>query len=547
MVKRLLTLALFLSLPVAVLGQAMTTITATNVLVDNGSGTAIHPPSGSQLCFVGVNGAGVPITYTPSGYGPVSGPVCGTLNSSGALSGSLLVGNPATSTPNGLLYTITVTNGTTAYLTVPTVTLSGSVWSFDSYAVSDRNQVIGLGYPHIACAGGASWTSTTLPPGQANATCSGSGSWLAYPPATYCPAGQAYAIPQGGGMPMCQSPTLQGNGSPTGSCTQNSLYLQQDSNTLYYCKSDAWASISGGGGGYTLPEATASVLGGVKCGSGTSCTAGVISATGSGGLPPDGTTIVNKGGDLSTNSVKIENTFSSASTINYVHDLSDEYPVFTCYSKSGAAVSTTAPVDANTMAVTSYGAADILCSFIATQPQKTDFSFAVTPNTKTYVPTMGGTQTPTFAIAQTAISGYTGTATYSTTGLASGMSSSYSPSTITGSGSNTLSVSFPATQAAATTTFSASATDGTNTHTQPVAITINGLNTNLTEGWQMNEGSGTTFSDATSNANNVTFASGIGSWGTVAGYPGSVFTFNGTGIATAGSATPTNFDGTAPF
>ncbi len=303
------------------------------------------------------------------------------------------------------------------------------------------------------------------------------------------------------------------------------------------------------GGSYVQLIVTAGTGGGSLRGSVFGLNTKIGSMGGGGSGNPDNVSIITSAGKLATNSIKVENTFASASTVNFVHSLSDEYPVFSCYSKSGAAVSTTNPVDANTMEVTSYGAADILCSFIATQPQKPDFGFSVTPNTLTYVPTMGGTQTPTFAIAQTAISGYSGTATYSTTGLASGMSSSYSPTTITGSGSSTLSLSFPATQAAATTTFNASATVGTNTHTQPVSLTINGINTNLTEGWKMNEGTGLTFNDAVS-SNSMT-ATGI-TWGSVTGETGSFpqYTYAATSTTTyaiAANNTLTNFSGSTPF
>jgi hypothetical protein len=198
------------------------------------------------------------------------------------------------------------------------------------------------------------------------------------------------------------------------------------------------------------------------------------------------------------------------------------------------------------MAVTVSAACTILGAFQKTAGIAPNFNFIVTPSSETYIPTMRGTQTPTFAISQSATGGYSGTVTYSTTGLAGGMSSSYSPATITGSGSSTLSVSFPATQAAGLTTITASGTDGTLTHTAPLSLTISNINSGLLDGWQMNEGSGTTFNDATSNANNLTFSSGYGSWGTVAGI-GTAFTFNGTGQARGSNYTLTNFDGTTAF
>jgi hypothetical protein len=152
--------------PCLAFSQAFTTVTASNVLVDNGSGTAVHPPGGSSLCFLGVNTAGAAITYTPAGGSPTSGTVCQTLTSGGALTGSLQVANPATASPNGLLYTITVVNGGTTYLTIPTASVSGTIFNFNAFALPGTGLAVGIGKAHLTCANGAQWTSTTLPPGQ---------------------------------------------------------------------------------------------------------------------------------------------------------------------------------------------------------------------------------------------------------------------------------------------------------------------------------------------------------------------------------------------
>jgi hypothetical protein len=174
-----------------------------------------------------------------------------------------------------------------------------------------------------------------------------------------------------------------------------------------------------------------------------------------------------------------------------------------------------------------------------------DFSFTTTPSTLNYNPTLAATQTPTFAIAQTAIDGYTGTATYSTNSLSGGMSGSFSPTTITGTGSSTLTLSFPYSQAAATTNFNVSATDGSNTHANPTHIVVSDINQGLVAGYYMNEGSGSTFS-STPSSNDAT-ASSV-TWTTSSGFTGQVASFNGTSSqATAASATPTSFSNTQPF
>jgi hypothetical protein len=260
----------WLLFPCLAFSQAYTTVTATNVLVDNGSGTAVHPPAGSSLCFLGVNTAGAAITYTPAGGSPTSGTVCQTLTSGGALTGSLLVANPATASPNGLLYTVTVINGGTTYLTIPTASFSGALFNFNNFALPGTSLAVGIGKAHLTCANGAQWTSTTLPPGQNNQHCNSSGLWDAYPPALYCPSGQAYNVPQQGGTPFCLPPVISGNGAPSGTCTQNETYLQQDTTALYVCKSAAWVLIASSSPGVVSINGAAGSF--TFTGSGVSCT-----------------------------------------------------------------------------------------------------------------------------------------------------------------------------------------------------------------------------------------------------------------------------------
>ena len=248
--RKLLAVVCFLGCCVLASGQAYTTITAANVTVDNGSGTAINPPAGSSLCFLGVNSVGAAITYTPSGGSPVSGTVCQTLTSGGALTGTLQVANPATATPLGLYYTITVINGSTTYLTIPTTTVSGTTWSFDAFSLPGTKTALGIGNAHLACASGAQWTSTTLPPGQNAETCNPGGQWKGYPPNNYCPHGQAFMVPQGGGTPFCQSPTYTGNGAPSGICVNGSSYFQNDATSgqnLWNCINATWVQQTGSG------------------------------------------------------------------------------------------------------------------------------------------------------------------------------------------------------------------------------------------------------------------------------------------------------------
>lgn len=285
--------------------------------------------------------------------------------------------------------------------------------------------------------------------------------------------------------------------APSGACSPTPPIRVVDSTgTLYTCDNGTWAAAGGGGGG---------------------------------------------GASVSTEFI-----LSGAGSQTFAHNLNSEYPFAFCYTKSGSqwGVASLTPVDANDITFTSAGATDTVCNFSAGGTIAQDFAFTVSPTSETYVTSMSGTQTPTFAIAQSALNGYSGTATYSCTNLAGGMSCGYSPTTITGSGSSTLSLSFPSTQASATTDLNASATDGTRTHTQPIALTVANTNANLVEGWPATDGTGTSFANPIT-GNTITGISG-GSWGTVTGL-GEAYTFAGTGMGTATNDTNTNFTGTTPF
>jgi hypothetical protein len=75
-------------------------------------------------------------------------------------------------------------------------------------------------------------------------------------------------------------PVYVANSAPSGACVGPRVWLSDTNPSVTYCCiSSAWVSCTGGGGGaYTLPIASASVLGGIKVGSRLTITAGVLSA-----------------------------------------------------------------------------------------------------------------------------------------------------------------------------------------------------------------------------------------------------------------------------
>lgn len=72
-----------------------------------------------------------------------------------------------------------------------------------------------------------------------------------------------------------------------------------------------------------------------------------------------------------------------------------------------------------------------------------------------------------------------------------------------------------------------------------------GYNSCLTNGWPMNEGSGTTFHDAV--GSDPMTINGTVTWQSNTGLTGTTPYFGGSGYAVGSTATPTNFTGTTPF
>lgn len=250
-------------------------------------------------------------------------------------------------------------------------------------------------------------------------------------------------------------------------------------------------------------------------------------------------------------SVSLENVYSAPGSFTFQHNLNTYLYQIHCLAKVNGAYTSASwtdyPVDANDVSVSVPAAGDYICSFTVAGAIPPDFSIAMTPSSTTFWPTMSGTQQPTFAITQSAISGYSGTAAYSVTGLASGMSGAFSPSSISGSGSSTLTLSFPANQAAATTTFTAQGSDGSKTHSASSSLTIGNINQGLVDCWLGTDGAGSQIADSCGTGNTETLATGSFTWASNAPLPGTTPTFSSTAYTTGTNYTNTNFDGTTPF
>lgn len=97
-----------------------------------------------------------------------------------------------------------------------------------------------------------------------------------------------------------------------------------------------------------------------------------------------------------------------------------------------------------------------------------DFSMSTTPSSRTVTQGSG----TTYSTSTAPINGYTGTISFSVSGLPAGASASFSPTSVAAGGSSTLSVN-SGTAATGTYTLTVSGTDGTITHTNTVTLVIN--------------------------------------------------------------------------
>jgi PKD repeat protein len=99
-----------------------------------------------------------------------------------------------------------------------------------------------------------------------------------------------------------------------------------------------------------------------------------------------------------------------------------------------------------------------------------DFTLSGTPASRTVVP--GGGTTYTAAVGP--VNGFTGTVTFSVTGLPSGATATFNPTSVTTSGSTTMSVSTTAATPPGTYPLTIQATSGTRTRTSNVTLVVNG-------------------------------------------------------------------------
>jgi hypothetical protein len=108
-----------------------------------------------------------------------------------------------------------------------------------------------------------------------------------------------------------------------------------------------------------------------------------------------------------------------------------------------------------------------VASFVQVTSQP-DFSVAATPSSRTVSRGKG----TSYTVSVTPSNGFTGSVSFSVTGLPSGATASFAPSSVSGSGSSTLAVNTSSSAPTGTYTLTISATSGTLTHSTQVKLAV---------------------------------------------------------------------------
>lgn len=176
-------------------------------------------------------------------------------------------------------------------------------------------------------------------------------------------------------------------------------------------------------------------------------------------------------------------------------------------------------------------------TLVVTSAPQPDFSLSATPSSRSVVAGTGTTYSTTVA----ALNGYSGTVSFSVSGLPTGASGSFSPATVTGTGSSTLTVSTSSTTPAGTYPLTITATDGTLTHVASVSLVVTSQTADFTvtatpSTQSIARGSATTYSVTIGAINGFTGAVSFSVTGLPSHATGS---FSPTTVSGAGSTTLT--------
>jgi len=146
---------------------------------------------------------------------------------------------------------------------------------------------------------------------------------------------------------------------------------------------------------------------------------------------------------------------------------------------STLSVSTSSTTPAGTYTLTITGTSGSLThsttvTLVVNAPTAGDFSITGTPSSQTV--TEGGTSSTTYTTTITATNGFTGTVSLSVSGLPSGVTGTFNPTSVAGSGHSTLSVSASSQGKVGTYTLTIKGTSGSLIHSTTVTLVVKSEN-----------------------------------------------------------------------
>jgi uncharacterized membrane protein len=166
--------------------------------------------------------------------------------------------------------------------------------------------------------------------------------------------------------------------------------------------------------------------------------------------------------------------------------------------------------------------------------QTPDYAVSATPSSQTV--TQGGSANYTATV--TPSNGFTGTVSFNVTGLPTGAGATFTPTTVTTSGSTTMNVTTSASTPAGSYPLTVTGTSGTLTHSTTVTLVVNSAGDfsvgAIPSSQTVTAGTGTSYSVSTSVSGGFNGTIGLG----VTGLPtGATASFNPTSVAAGGSST----------